>query len=146
MHFQRWVDTHFSDLTLHSLGQVIQLGHDGDSCPQPSPIIRDFTVVDISGVHTVNVTFCRCAGSPHERIQILRASWQPASWDRPQTAFMFNVLNSFQRLNLQGKTSGFDFYESLECKVNGDGLRNIQVCERIAMICLLISLRHLESL
>lgn len=35
---QQWVDTHFSDLTLHSLGLVIQLGHEGDHCPQPSTI------------------------------------------------------------------------------------------------------------
>ena len=101
---QQWVDTHFSNLTLHSLGLVIQLGHEGDHCPQPSTINCGFTVVDTTGIHTINLTFCNCL-SPlplHEQTQLLRASWLPASWDRPQTAFTFNMLNSFQLLNVLG--------------------------------------------
>lgn len=115
---------------------MIQLGHEGDRCPQPSAINRGFTVVDTTGVHTINLAFCNCL-SPlplHERTQLLRASWLPASWDRPQTAFTFDMLNSFQLLNVQGKTSAFDFYEALERKLNGAGLYKIQVSHCVTVI------------
>ena len=133
---QQWVDTHFSNLTLHSLGLVIQLGHEGDHCPQPSTINHGFTMVDTTGIHTINLAFCNCL-SPlplHEQTQLLWASWLPASWDRPQMAFTFDMLNSFQLLNVQGKTSAFDFYEALEQKLNGAGLHKIQVSHCVTII------------
>ena len=49
-------------------------------------------------------------------------------------AFTFDMLNSFQLLNVQGKTSVFDFYEALEQKLNGAGLHNIQVSHCVTIV------------
>ena len=45
-----------------------------------------------------------------QRTQIIRAGWFPATFDRPQTAFTFESLDTFHELTLQGKTSLYDFY------------------------------------
>ena len=103
------------------------MGHEGDSCPYPDHSIKDFAVVDISGIHTITLRFCACVGAPHARNQLLAASWFPASLDRPQTAFTFDVLDTFQLLNLQGKISAFDFYYSLDHKTDNTGVCSVQV-------------------
>lgn len=46
----------------------------------------------------------------------------PASPDRPHTAFTFDVLNTFQLLNLQGKLSVYNFYHSLVYKTDNLGI------------------------
>jgi len=103
------------------------MGHEGGPCPYPDHAIKDFTVVDISGIYTITLRFCACVGAPHARDQLLAASWFPASLDRPQTAFTFDVLDTFQLLNLQGKISAFDFYYSLDHKTDNTGVCGVQV-------------------
>ena len=125
---QHWNSSYFADFTLQQLGLYVHLGHEFPSCPYADPAIRDFTVVDVSGIHTVNLHFCGCVGAPHHCLQLLAASWFPASLDRPQTAFTFDVLDTFQLINLQGKTSAYDFYYSLDHKTDNTGALGIQVC------------------
>jgi hypothetical protein len=60
-------------------------------------------------------------------MQLLQSTWFPASLDRPQTAFTFDVLDTFQLLNLQGKISAYDFYYSLDHKTDNTGTLGIQV-------------------
>src|ERR1700677_2533487 len=89
----------------------------------PSANIDKFVVVDMSGQHTVDLSYCGCVGAADQHIQLLRISWFPASIDCPWTAYTFNVLNSFQLVNLQGKLSLYDFYLSLVHKSdNADSL------------------------
>ena len=45
----------------------------------------------------------------------------PGSVSRPQTAFTFDALESFHLLTLQGKTSSYDYYATLECKTDNVG-------------------------
>jgi hypothetical protein len=103
------------------------MGHEGDPCPYPDHSIKNFTVVDVSGIHAITLRFCGYVGALHPRNQLLAASWFPASLDRPQTAFTFDVLDTFQLLNLQGKISAFDFYYSLDHKTDNTGVRGVQV-------------------
>ena len=105
----------------------MQLGHNGCPCPLPAPLIKDFTVVDTSGIHTLRVRFCECIGAPVTRQQLLACSWFPASLDRPHTAFTFDVLETFQLLNLQGKVTAYDFYYSLDHKTDNTGVLGIRV-------------------
>jgi hypothetical protein len=51
----------------------------------------------------------------------------PASLDRPKSAFTFDVLDTFQLLTLQGKTSAYDYYYSLAHKTDNTGLQNLKV-------------------
>ncbi len=68
-----------------------------------------------TGVFPVDVDFCDCFDPPPppRRVQLLWTGWFPASYDRPQTVFTFDVLNAFQKLALQGKTTLYNFYHSL---------------------------------
>jgi hypothetical protein len=50
----------------------------------------------------------------------------PASFDRPQTVFTFNVLDTFHELTLQGKTTAYDFYHAILRRTD-----NAQVGKRI---------------
>ena len=84
--------------------------------------------MDICGIHTISLRFCGCIGAAHPRDQLIASSWFPASLDRPQTAFTFDVLDTFQLLNLQGKLSAYDFYYSLDHKSDNTGVLRIQVC------------------
>jgi hypothetical protein len=110
--FKIWNGRFFAAVTLQSIGLRIQLGHGGAPCPLPSPGPADFCVFDTSGVHHVSIDFCDCGtnGVIHQRTQILRARWFPATFNRPQTAFTFECLDTFHELTLQGKTTLYDFY------------------------------------
>jgi CxC2 like cysteine cluster associated with KDZ transposases len=73
-------------------------------------------VFNTSGAHRVSVDFCDCGQGDailHKRTQLLRASWFPATFQRPQTVFTFDVLQTFHELTLQGKTTPYDFYHTL---------------------------------
>jgi hypothetical protein len=96
--------------------------------------MSDFTVVNTGGIHRVNVTFCDCPGAVHPREQLLHVAWFPASLERPQTAFSFDVLDSFHLLTLQGKTSAFDYYYSLAHKSDNTELLDIKVCPLLKSI------------
>ncbi|KIM74801.1 hypothetical protein PILCRDRAFT_35888, partial [Piloderma croceum F 1598] len=85
------------------------------------------TAVNVNGIHTITLQFCGCVGAPHPHNQLLAASWFPASLDQPQTAFTFDVLDTFQLLNLQGKFSAFNFYYSLDHKTDNTGVHSVQV-------------------
>jgi hypothetical protein len=119
-------------VTLCALGFKVTLGHEYGTCPFPSAPIKDFTVVDTTGIHTFPVPFCECIGAPHHRIQLLRAQWMPASVERPQSAFTFDVLDTFHLITLQGKLSAFDFYYALEHKTNNTGIDKPKV--RLSLI------------
>ncbi|KAF7965909.1 hypothetical protein HWV62_40974 [Athelia sp. TMB] len=104
------------------IGFVVHLGHDGSQCPSPTLKSTDFEILDLSGQHTITVYFCGCFGAPHERIQLLRTKWFPASTSQPNSAFTFDVLNTFQLISLQGKLSAYDFYQALMHKTDNLGI------------------------
>ena len=71
-------------------------------------------VFDISGVHKVAVKFCDCSGYSTPRFaQLLRAQLFPSTIKRIKTTYTFALLDMFQELNLQGKTTIYDFYHTL---------------------------------
>lgn len=74
-------------------------------------------VGDVTGFHEVNVQFCACYKEDGSFLytwqQLLRLGWFPATQDRPTTAFTFRLLNFLHQLNLQGKTSLYDFHRTL---------------------------------
>ena len=115
---------------MQSLGALLFLGHNGDPCPVPGDFVKDFTVVDITGVHCINIQFCGCYKTPggsHNRIQLLRAHLLPPTHIRPTSAFTFDVLDTFHLLTLQGKLNAYDFYLSLVRKTDNTGIRVINV-------------------
>jgi hypothetical protein len=93
----------------------VQLGHGGAKCPSPAAKPLSFTVVDISGIHSVEVVFCDCRqnGIIPNHIQLLRAGWFPATFNRPQAVFTFQCLDFYHELTLQGKVPIYDFSRTL---------------------------------
>ena len=120
---QCWKDGFFDRASLHSIGFICHLGHGGTACPansQPHNIL----VIDINGWHKLRVGFCTCgANAPwHERYrQLLRMRWYPASFNRPQTAFTFNLLETYHKVTLQGKLNLYDFYLAIMQKTDNQG-------------------------
>jgi len=123
---QQWKNDFFTEASLFSLGASSQLGHAiGDPCPLPSqPTV--LKVFDISGLHTVRVTYCFCDGNGlqqpgNRRVQLLRARLFPATWHHPGTVFTFRLLDYAHKLQTQSKINLYDFYVSLLSITNSAG-------------------------
>ncbi|KAJ7772152.1 hypothetical protein B0H14DRAFT_2539080 [Mycena olivaceomarginata] len=122
-YLQEWNGSFFERRSLKELGLVIQLGHPpGYSCSYPLKANKGFVVIDITGVHEVDVNFCQCDGNIEKRQQLMRVCWWPATARDPQTCATFGVVRLFQVLNCQGKVSTHDFLRSLKLLTNNDGL------------------------
>ncbi|KAJ8456927.1 hypothetical protein ONZ51_g11830 [Trametes cubensis] len=121
----RWEGRAYRKTSLKELGLVIQLGHEGELGGCSNPIPRaSFTVVDISGRHTVPVNFCGCdrAGDAGDHVQqLLRYKLYPATDIDPNTAFTFPLLQHYHIQSLQGKISMYDYYTSVERLTDNTG-------------------------
>lgn len=136
-HNQLWNGLFFDKTNLQKLGLRVQLGHGGAPCPLPQAGPPNFLVIDTSGVHHVSVDFCDCRsnGFIHKRTQILRAGWFPATVNRPQTAFTFDILDTFHELTLQGKTTLYDFYHTILRKTDNAKLEKTTVRAHPINVC-----------
>lgn len=129
-HFQCWMDGFFNRTSLHSLGYICHLGHNGNACPASSPP-QCLTIVDLNGWHKLQVSFCKCSagGTSYEHhYQLLRMRWYPASFGRPTTAFTFDLLDTYHKLTLQGKVNLYDFYHAILSKSDNQGRSKPLVC------------------
>ncbi|TDL14825.1 hypothetical protein BD410DRAFT_733580, partial [Rickenella mellea] len=121
-----WTGDFWQKSSLHLLGLIVPLGHNGGVCPS-SPSTTNLTIIDISGIHTVSVNFCDCDSVclPH-RNQLLRVRWWPATVDRPQTVATFTALDTFLQLSLQSKLNMYDFYLSMVHLTDNAGVQNLK--------------------
>ena len=65
------------------------------------------TVVDTTGIHQIQARYCRCSQSScvTEYLQLLEVGLYPASINQPRTVFTFRVLDDYDLLNLEAKTT-----------------------------------------
>ncbi|KAM6501762.1 hypothetical protein JOM56_001739 [Amanita muscaria] len=126
---EKWNGTFFERVSLQEIGLVVQLGHAGGKCVHPTPGPVGFCVFDATGVHRVTINYCDCGkdGFIPYWVQILRAGWFPATFNRPRTVFTFTCLDFFHELTLQGKTSIYDFYHTILRRTDNLGLDNKKV-------------------
>jgi hypothetical protein len=125
-----WNGLFFQRTSLHDLGLRVQLGHAyGQSCPTRLAANATFRVIHSNGIHRVAVDQCRCHGVPFNK-QLLRIGWWPATPLDPRTAATFEVLKHFHLLNLQGKVTGYSFYQALEYQTDNTGLQPPPVSSR----------------
>ena len=144
---QHWQNGFFDRTSLHSLGLMCNLGHNGDPCPGGSSP-NNLTIIDINGCHKVQVVFCTCdPGIPwNERYrQLLQMCWYPASFTRPGTAFSFDLLEMFHKLTLQGKLNLYDFYLAVMQKSDNQG-RSKPIVSNLSQIGLSVANFSPESI
>ena len=123
-----WNGSFFQRTTLHDLGLRVQLGHAFEQpCSSRTAANATFRVIHSNGIHCVAVDYCRCDGIPFYK-QLLRIGWWPATPLDPRSAATFEVLRHFQLLNLQGKVTGYSFYQALEYQTDNTGLKVPPVC------------------
>ncbi|KAJ7118609.1 hypothetical protein C8R43DRAFT_960209 [Mycena crocata] len=91
--------------------------HNDEACQ------RKFTVIDVTGIHTVTLQFCCCDDSVKPWQQLMRVRWWPATVGDPSTCATFGVIRLFQNMNCLGKVSGYHFLRALELLTNSDGLK-----------------------
>ena len=118
-------DVFFEKTSLSSQGMVVQLGHSGARCPNPSPTPTEFIVVDLNGIHYVYVRFCDCgffSDSNPRRTQLLRVGWYPATPEKPASAITFDALRFFHVHTWQAKTSFYDFFQTLARRIDNSGV------------------------
>ncbi|KIM71111.1 hypothetical protein PILCRDRAFT_17369 [Piloderma croceum F 1598] len=121
-----WNGNFWQSVPLIDLGLRVQLGHNSGPCAAPRTFEMPLTVYHTNGAHLVNVSYCECnepAGGYLFANQLLRSLWFPASLTHPRTAFTFAVLKQFHHLTLQGKTTAYDFYNSLVHATDNTGLK-----------------------
>jgi hypothetical protein len=63
----------------------------------------------------------------------MRAGWFPVTFNRPQTAFTFDMLNTFHELTLQEKTTLYDFYYTILRKTDNGKLEKTTVCTHLVI-------------
>lgn len=120
-----WQDGFYQRASLPELGLRFYVGHQQTPCPFADPPKRIF-VIDLNGAHDVDVQFCACE-EVENYLQLMREGWYPASFDRPQTAFTFDLLDTYHKLTLQGKLNLHDFYSSIMQKTDNCGRKKILV-------------------
>ncbi|KAF6758787.1 hypothetical protein DFP72DRAFT_807241 [Ephemerocybe angulata] len=147
-HFiEMWNGSHFTRTTLKSLGLLIQLGHEpGQHCANPDPSRRqDFVVVDTTGIHEVNLSFCRCDGMRPHFSQLLRYGLFPGTGLQPRTAATFRALKFFQILSFESKGSHQEFYQAI-VRLTGNVLSNTSRDRYHEFIRMVSQWRHLKML
>ncbi|KAJ7429361.1 hypothetical protein B0H11DRAFT_2266008 [Mycena galericulata] len=125
-HIEEWKDKFFHRRSLADLGLVMQLGHPpGFHCPTSTKAHELFVLIDVTGIHKIQVRFCKCDSRIAPWQQLMRVRWWPATMLDPQTCATFAVIRLFQFLNCLGKVTAHDFMCSLEFLTNNDGLNPV---------------------
>lgn len=117
----------FGWTSFKDLGLCVQLGHPpATPCHTSAAGRDDFVVINTNSIHHVQVDWCRCHGIDH-CIQLLRIGWWPSTPLQPQSCATMEMLQQFQLLNLQGKLTGFSYYQSLDYMSDNTGLYPLPV-------------------
>lgn len=146
-HIEKWTGKFFDATSLNKEGFVLHLGHHGDVCPERTiggdgqeaqlgssdeeeggkQSSHNLVVVDISGVHQLQISWCHCGTAVDPHLQLLRNRLFPASFKRPSTAFTFAVLDYFHIDAVECKTSASSFFSKLRRLTDGSNPQSIPV-------------------
>ncbi|KAF8878036.1 hypothetical protein CPB84DRAFT_1852501 [Gymnopilus junonius] len=96
-------------------GYALHLGHSSETCPMPdSDSDLFFIVVHVNGIHNTKIRFCHCPGAGDRVAQLLHHRLFPATLDRPETAFTFQLLHNFHLHHLESKATKYDYMGALQ--------------------------------
>jgi hypothetical protein len=97
-----------------------------------------FTVVDRSGLFSMEVIFCVCPDVGNTDAQLLRAGLFPASFKQTETLFTVSILDDFLTDNLECKTMAQQYYSKLQSMTSKTFPNNIPVMS----CCIPIGISH----
>jgi hypothetical protein len=107
---------------------MVQLSHEGEPCPHPAKLENGrFTVLDVSGIHSINLSFCSCEGAPPRHVQVLRRGWWPATPTLPASAVTMRLLRLYEKVYSTSKANIRDFYRSLVLLTDSTGSTHLPV-------------------
>lgn len=131
-------------------GACIQLGHNSNTCPNPSESVR-MIHVHCNGVHGSTFRFCQCNEKPLpedliylERVayrrntQLIQARLFPATVKRAETVFSYSLMKTFQLLHLEGKLSLFDFIKGIRRYTDNSFINDVSVSSGFALLITLV--------
>ncbi|KAF9005821.1 hypothetical protein BDZ89DRAFT_903660, partial [Hymenopellis radicata] len=98
LHFiEMWRNGSWWRTTLHELGLVYQIGHQGAPCTYPDATPRLMTVLHVTGVQTVVFRYCDCGlwDGLHKWQQLVRANWYPATTHAPSRCVTMETLRAY---------------------------------------------------
>lgn len=123
-----WKGDYFHRATLAEEGVRYQVGHSaGGPCPLSRRAHKNFMVFHTNGIHCVNLNYGGCFNAAPDRQQVMEVGWMPSTPLEPQTCATVACLRLFHTVNLQGRVSPYDFYNSLEHITNPFGFLDLPV-------------------
>ncbi|KAJ6526481.1 hypothetical protein DFH09DRAFT_1095195 [Mycena vulgaris] len=128
-HIEKWDGKIFRRTSLGKPGAAVEpdeeikltvqtdLKHGGCPCEKAdpkNPKVREFTIGDHNGFHTVDIQFCECStADPEKWKQLVAVQLFPATFKQPQTAFTFTAMKEFHTHTLASKKSAYDYVKAL---------------------------------
>lgn len=103
------------------------------TAPRSHYAFDTLTIVDVTGMHSLDVVWCRCDNRFTRDLQLLDMGLYPGSTKRPRTAFTFRVLDDFLLTNKECKTSGMNYYSKLRRVTNSAFPHSVQVSRYVHM-------------
>ncbi|KAI6024028.1 hypothetical protein BKA83DRAFT_106314 [Pisolithus microcarpus] len=132
-----------SGITPKQLGLVVQVGHQDMVCHCPGCSHMDFVIIDVNGIHVVNVNFCSCEQCASHRQQLLQCGWYPSTVCNPQTACTRRVLDHFLQLTWSSKVSAYEYYHMLEHLTDTTGI-NLLKSQYHTFLCMIHQFCHMK--
>jgi len=159
---EAWNGRCFMPSDLHDIGMTLHLGHGGAPCPhtvaddlsdatnrQNSSSnteedvnwedcdVQDvvMTIVHTNGVYKRRIQWCKCPNAAIHYVQLLRMRLYPATVQRPQTSFTFDVLDHFYIDSMECKTSANNFYSKLRRLTSNAFPHTVPVAHGIELRC-----------
>ena len=134
---QEWSRTCLRRVSLSDLGLQLSLGHEAGSCPNHSSISkpRKVTIIHTNGVHDYQLEFCQCVDALAEPFQLTCSRLFPATIERPETLFTFDILDHFHTLNLTSKILAYDYWDALVKQTDHVFPKSIPVSQQKLYFC-----------
>ena len=85
-------------------------------------------VVNTTGISEMEIVHCICPDAMLRHEQLLQAGLLPSSFEEPETAFTFSVLDDFLAHNLECKTTAQQYYSKLQNITNRMFPYRVPVC------------------
>ncbi|KAH9913611.1 uncharacterized protein B0H18DRAFT_1088007 [Fomitopsis serialis] len=127
-----WVETwngrYLEKKDLSDLGFEMYLGHGGLPCKYALSAAHPitYTITHSNGVHRVIIHECHCPSRRPSVSQLLRAGLFPATLNRPESAFSFDVLRQWDLHFLTSKKGAYDYFNALRRLTDNSGTRTVK--------------------